>query len=172
MFLRLAFLLLALGAVFARAATNADKCKSKNGRVYDLITQFCGRTDIVVPSTYATKGAEKAAAPPKFPNNLSVRIEGAGKCSPPQWVPQNYCRAQFFEACASGGQFGGNVKRFGKDQCQNWIIDIVPATLKYETAASPSHNVISGLSEIAKSMSATAKTTKDRCAAYPYPDCP
>ena len=119
-----------------QAATNADKCKSKNGRVYDAITQFCGRTDIVVPSTYATKGAEKAAAPPKFPNNLSVRIEGrfgqmilsleilltsAGKCSPPQWVPQNYCKAQFFEACASGGQFGGNVKKFGKNQCQSWV---------------------------------------------------
>ncbi|EME80537.1 uncharacterized protein MYCFIDRAFT_198736 [Pseudocercospora fijiensis CIRAD86] len=150
MSLRLAVFMLALAAVFAQAATNAEKCKSKNARVYDAITQFCGRTDIVVPSTYATKGAEKAAAPPKFPNNLSVRIE----------------------ACASGGTFGGKVKKFGRNQCQSWIIDIVPATLKYETAASPSHNVISGLSEIAKSMSATAKPTKDRCAAYPYPDCP
>lgn len=91
----------------------AVKCGQKNPDVNRAITAFCAKTDIVVPSDYASNGFGS--------NGYHVSISGK-KCNPPQWVPQGYCRMQFAQMCANGDGKGLKNTRFGRNQCQGWHI--------------------------------------------------
>ncbi|EME80672.1 uncharacterized protein MYCFIDRAFT_198838 [Pseudocercospora fijiensis CIRAD86] len=97
-------------------------CQTKNPRVVKAIDLFCHRsgTKLTVPSLFAHTGVYLKPQPPHSPNEVFVWIEGT--CSPPQWVPQEVCRKQFFQMCATGGGKGGAKVRYGRDGCQGWNI--------------------------------------------------
>ncbi|KAF2166542.1 hypothetical protein M409DRAFT_23180 [Zasmidium cellare ATCC 36951] len=99
--------------------TNALACARRNPSINAAISKLCTRRDkagnlfnkIVVPSPYTSQGATVDG----------VRVRITGTCSPPQWVPLQYCGAQFHGICAGGGSVG----RFGRSGCQVWRIERV-----------------------------------------------
>ncbi|KAK4504213.1 hypothetical protein PRZ48_005129 [Zasmidium cellare] len=84
---------------------------TKNPGVLNAIGKFCQNQGIVVPSSYAGKGMGGGY------NGESVQITGS--CSPPQWVPQEYCVSQFKMMCSNGRR----ERKFGRNGCQTWKIN-------------------------------------------------
>ncbi|KAF2169931.1 hypothetical protein M409DRAFT_51722 [Zasmidium cellare ATCC 36951] len=81
---------------------------TKNPGILNAIGKFCQNQGLVVPSAYAGKGMGGAY------DGGSVQISG----TPPQWVPQEYCMAQFRGMCGNGRR----ERRFGRGGCQTWKI--------------------------------------------------
>ncbi|KAK5173302.1 uncharacterized protein LTR77_001983 [Saxophila tyrrhenica] len=80
---------------------NAGVCGSKNANANAAIEAFCSKGDIVVPSKYAQDGARRG--------NMHARI--TGNCGG-QWIPPEWCRAQFHQICAHGGPRGGGHRKY------------------------------------------------------------
>lgn len=77
------------------------------------IWDFCKKQDIVVPSHYAARYQMG-----------NVRLGIGGPCKPKQWIPQEYCREQFYTMCANGDDNKMKIKQFGRNNCQTWMIDV------------------------------------------------
>lgn len=119
-----AFLTLAILAFTAlvSAATdyeNAVKCGKRFPKVSQAIEKFCSKqkdgkltNDLVVPSEYAKKGVHTIGLKGK-----KILVNILGDCAPAQWVPYNWCNAQFNDLCANSVT-GYNWRRHGKDDCQ------------------------------------------------------
>ncbi|KAK5716446.1 hypothetical protein LTR15_009337 [Elasticomyces elasticus] len=103
-----------LAALGAEAKSNRDICTDKNPSATNGIGKFCQKTDMVIPSDWAKNGMSG------YNGKTIVHIRG--KCSPAQWVPQQYCMSQFFEMCAQGGKHGGSKRNYGNNGCQKWEI--------------------------------------------------
>ncbi|KAM0721731.1 hypothetical protein Q7P37_002656 [Cladosporium fusiforme] len=122
------FALLAIIA-FASAASdfqNAVKCGRRFPRINQAIEIFCTKlnkdgkptNDIMVPSTYAQRGVGTTGLKG---NKLYVGI--AGNCATPQWVPEQWCKAQFHDLCANTrDRRGWNWRAHGKGGCQKFKI--------------------------------------------------
>ncbi|KXT11835.1 hypothetical protein AC579_4281 [Pseudocercospora musae] len=97
-------------------------CQKKNPRVVKAIDLFCQRSGakLTVPALFAHTGVYLRPSPPQSPNKVYVWIDGT--CSPAQWVPQDVCQKQFYQMCATGGERGGAVAKYGRDGCQTWNI--------------------------------------------------
>lgn len=96
------------------AADSKSACAAKNHNLMIAIDDFCGKSNLVVPSAYAKKG--------KLGLDQHTHISISGNCKPAQWVPSKYCHAQFYDMCAHGGEHGGNKRAYGKGGCQKWNI--------------------------------------------------
>ncbi|KXT12646.1 hypothetical protein AC579_4211 [Pseudocercospora musae] len=90
-------------------------CKGKNPAVFEAINKFCSKTNLVVGSTYSRNGVKS--------NNRLATVRINGDCKPAQWVPQKYCKSQFYELCNRGDSNGANGARYGRNACQWWRID-------------------------------------------------
>lgn len=125
-----ALALLALFAIitFASAASdfqNAVKCGQRFPRINQAIDILCTKmkdgkptNDLMVPSTYALKGVGTTGLKG---NKLYIGI--SGNCPTPQWVPEQWCKAQFHDLCANTRDpRGWNWKAYGKDGCQKFKI--------------------------------------------------
>ncbi|KAK5003060.1 hypothetical protein LTR28_010638 [Elasticomyces elasticus] len=88
-------------------------CHTRAPAIANGIVDFCRKSDIVVPSRYASNG--------KVAGDAVVRI--VGHACPPgsQWVPQQYCQSQFFDICNTH-QGGLGSARYGRDGCQFFTI--------------------------------------------------
>ena len=73
----------------ALAYDEGTQCSIKDSSVVNAIGKFCQKTNMVVPSTYATTGMSGYAG-----HKTHIRITGT--CGPAQWVPQKYCLSQFY----------------------------------------------------------------------------
>lgn len=100
-------LLLAISSL--AAADNQQFCSTHHPFIYGAINQFCSKTDMVVPSKYATDGV-------KASNGAYVKI--TGNCSPAQWVPSYWCTEQLLQVCAQTD--GQGSQRFGRNGCQTF----------------------------------------------------
>lgn len=143
----LVFLVVTLLSTFAQGADQSvvrptdlrKACLKKSGgnNVVAAIEKFCKNTNIVRPLQYhvARKQASmlignRQVVPGPVagrggsggPKGQSAFIKIAGKCSPPQWVPQKYCLQQFFYMCWKGNSRGSMEKVYGRKQCQSWLI--------------------------------------------------
>jgi hypothetical protein len=118
-------LLIALFTTLALSASdyeNAIICGKKEPATNAAISAFCSnrgpkgrvRDTLLVPSLYAHYGILKKA---------KMKVFIRGKCSPPQWVPLNYCNSQFHEMCAqSPYRWGEMTRKYGNGGCQTWTI--------------------------------------------------
>lgn len=100
----------------AHSATDMQNCAKHAGPDYfAAINSFCSKPDLVAPSSYANNGV--------VVGNAKVKV--ASKCTPPQWIPPYWCKAQFFSMCASAGDRAheGIMRQYGKAKCQ--IFEIV-----------------------------------------------
>ncbi|KAK5136093.1 hypothetical protein LTR08_004143 [Meristemomyces frigidus] len=113
--LSLSLLALAGFAVTTVTADDGTKCSNKAPSVVNAIGKFCQKTNMVVPSKYATGGMMGYAG-------KQTRISITGNCGPAQWVPQEYCFKQFYHMCATGTSSGTSAKRYGRNGCQTWLI--------------------------------------------------
>lgn len=117
-------------AVLASAQTdfeNAVKCGKRFPRVNQAIEKFCGKNkdgkiinDLVVPSKYAENGVVAVGL---TGGDIWVNIKGT--CLPAQWVPYNWCMAQFHALCAVSDIGYNNYNLHGKDNCQSFRIAIL-----------------------------------------------
>ena len=73
----------------ALALDDGTKCSNKDPSVVNAIGKFCQKTNMVVPSSYASGGMMGYSG-------HQTRISITGNCSPAQWVPQKYCLSQFY----------------------------------------------------------------------------
>ncbi|CAK4034937.1 Hypothetical predicted protein [Lecanosticta acicola] len=108
------FLALFAMLAFASATDIAQQCSAKNPFVTNAIGKFCQNKALLVPSDYASRGMEGKY---QYANVMIL-----GTCSPPQWVPQEYCMSQLYDICAKGDKFGEGNARFGRNKCQEWRI--------------------------------------------------
>ncbi|KAK5700287.1 hypothetical protein LTR17_023044 [Elasticomyces elasticus] len=104
-----------LAALGSDAKSNRDICTDKNPSATNAIGKFCQKTDMVVPSSYASIGMQGY--------NSKTQVHIRGNCNPYQWVPQQYCMSQLFEMCAQGGKHGAKKRKFGNGGCQKWEIE-------------------------------------------------
>ncbi|KAK3621634.1 hypothetical protein LTR56_022673 [Elasticomyces elasticus] len=105
-----------LFAAAAMADSDEDRCRHRKGGGHTVtaIKNFCGKTDMVVPSQYAQNG--------KWKNNAHAFI--SGNCSPAQWVPQYWCEKQFLAMCANGPWTENAMsQRFGNNGCQTFALN-------------------------------------------------
>ncbi|KAF2206465.1 hypothetical protein CERZMDRAFT_89295 [Cercospora zeae-maydis SCOH1-5] len=130
---------LALSALLTLTlATKPDEiqCSLKNQYVVDAVNRFCSKTNMVAPSEYSSAGVKSNPFPYAW-----VAING--NCNPPQWVPSQICKAQFFMMCNTGDRVGQNAWTFGRNECQRW--DIVAGKSHKENAPPiPSSSKIKG----------------------------
>ncbi|KAK5109684.1 hypothetical protein LTR62_006806 [Meristemomyces frigidus] len=102
-----------LAIAYDIAADQATCAGKKHGHnAVAAIQQFCAKTDMVVPSDYASTGATHGGA----------RAFITSKCNPPQWVPAYWCEAQFYNLCATSELGIAGTLRFGTDGCQYFSI--------------------------------------------------
>ncbi|KAF2768028.1 hypothetical protein EJ03DRAFT_328584 [Teratosphaeria nubilosa] len=101
-----------------KAGDTLGQCADVNPDVLNAIGIFCSGSDhITVPSTYAKNGGY--GGPTK---QVHVWIDGG--CSPPQWVPKQYCMTQFEQLCAEGYESrGAGQGTWGNSGCQIWTIE-------------------------------------------------
>ncbi|GAB7357504.1 hypothetical protein MBLNU459_g0038t1, partial [Dothideomycetes sp. NU459] len=105
----------AAAAAAASDAQNAATCQRKFGvGVTNAIAQFCRRSDMVVPSTYAADGVWAAGG---------HHVKITGDCGPPEWVPSYWCAVQLREVCAAAGENAVAERRFGWGGCQHFILE-------------------------------------------------
>lgn len=122
--------ILALIAIiaFVSAASdfqNAVKCGQRFPRINQAIEILCNKmkdgkptNDLMVPSTYAQKGVGTTGLKG---NKIYVGI--SGNCATPQWVPAQWCKAQFHDLCANTRDpRGWNWRAHGKGGCQKFKI--------------------------------------------------
>lgn len=121
--------LLALVA-FVSAATdfqNAVTCGKRFPRINQAIEIFCKKqkdgklaNDLTIPSKYATEGVGTTNIRGK-----KILVAISGNCAPPQWIPHNWCMAQFQEMCATtlNKDTGYNWRNYGRGNCQQWKIE-------------------------------------------------
>lgn len=119
--------LLALAALASAASDfeNAVKCGQRFPRINQAIEIFCNKADgdgpsndIKVPSQYAGRGVGTIGMKG---NKLHIKIDG--NCSPPQWVPHQWCLAQFHDLCANTRDpRGWNWRAYGRNGCQKFKI--------------------------------------------------
>jgi hypothetical protein len=102
---------------------NAAKCGKRFPRINQAIEIFCGKSkdnkltnDLVVPSKYADQGVGITGYEG---NKILVAIKG--NCEPAQWVPYNWCNAQFHDLCANS-EHGYAWRAHGKNGCQKFVI--------------------------------------------------
>lgn len=106
---------------------NALQCLVRHPNAYHAINDFClGNGHILVPSDYSKKG--------KHYGNIFVKIGGDSTCDPPQWVPLEYCKSQFFEVCVDGAHAHGK-KSFGRNGCQSFHIGKITLAARDEDSA-------------------------------------
>lgn len=76
----------------------------------------------MVPSNYASYGASGVGVHVNVGETFDNQV-----CSPPQWVPQQYCLSQFFAICATGMRDGTGHAAFGAGsrKCQGWNIALL-----------------------------------------------
>lgn len=132
--------LLAATMVSVAVADDRGVCKDWHPTIFNRINAFCLKTDIVVPSKYAEKGAGTnptgrvwitstyiTPSDPFFLQTHSLNffsriflevgiLNGIG-CNPPQWVPTGICRRQFYSECASHKMRA----YYGRLSCQGWV---------------------------------------------------
>jgi hypothetical protein len=94
---------------------NATKCGKRYPRINQAIEMFCGKmkdgkltNDLVVPSTYADQGVGTTGY-----RGDKILVAIKGNCAPAQWVPYNWCNAQFHDLCANSAN-GYNWRAHGK----------------------------------------------------------
>lgn len=128
-FISLPLLALLVLVAFASAASdfqNAVKCGKRFPRINQAIDILCTKmdkggkpsNDLMVPSTYAQRGVGTTGLKG---NKLYVGI--SGNCKTPQWVPAQWCKAQFQDLCANTRDpRGWNWRAHGKDGCQKFKI--------------------------------------------------
>lgn len=135
--------LFAAAMVNVAVADDRGVCKDWHPTIFNRINAFCLKTDIVVPSNYAEKGAgtnptgrvwitstyipSPLSLCPLFSpnsiaeffsrNSLEVGILNGIGCNPPQWVPTGICRRQFYSECASHKM----KAYYGRLSCQGWV---------------------------------------------------
>jgi hypothetical protein len=114
-------LLFATLATLSLAATNEQICRDKSSRTGSLAAQairnYCSKTDLVANSLYAMQG--KYAGP----NIVGTHAFVAAKSSCPSssnWIPQQYCLAQFYETRAKGDRSGHGRRSYGVGNCQEF----------------------------------------------------
>ena len=89
---------------------NAVKCQQTHPNIFKAIDELCSKTDLVVPSDYAYKG--------KWVNGKQAKITGNCGNMSPVWVPQYWCRNQFWSVCANSNSVGRGLGIFGEHKCQ------------------------------------------------------
>ncbi|TKA42476.1 hypothetical protein B0A54_06926 [Friedmanniomyces endolithicus] len=120
--MKLTTTLTALFATTTLAMTDLEMCQKKNPHAVQAIQQFCAKTDIVAPSSYATAGAHVGTG-----GAHDTRLSIEAVCSPAQWVPQKYCLSQYYNMCATGDDVGDANDRFygaGNYHCQTWHFSV------------------------------------------------
>lgn len=105
-------------------ATDQQTCQKKNGNVPKAIEKFCNNVHgTVVPSAWGDKGCHVGGGGDK---DTHVKIEA--ECTPPQWIPQKYCKSQLYSMCVAGGKRGNFGERYyGRNGCQIWTLDVGPS---------------------------------------------
>lgn len=107
-------LALAITALAAPSlATNAQNCAAKNPNINRAIAAFCNKDNLMVPTQYSENGVRVG--------NVAVSIQGT--CKPAQWVPEKYCKSQFYELCASEPLEAYAINRWYG--CQDFVIAAV-----------------------------------------------
>lgn len=116
----------------APAATDAEnkaKCTQRFPIIAEAIGYFCNKTDdaamqhytddIIVPSPYADQGFKYT----RFDMSTGW-LHVTGTCNPPQWLPRQWCNAQFWDLCANTNDpRGWNTRQFGPGGCQSFLIE-------------------------------------------------
>lgn len=113
----------------ATDAQNQATCTKRFPLIAEAIDSFCNRTDdkagqhytdnIIVPSPYADQGF-KFTKWDGTPGWVHVK----GTCNPPQWLPRQWCNAQFCDLCANTKDpRGWNTRKYGQDGCQTFLIE-------------------------------------------------
>lgn len=106
---------------------NAVKCGKRFPRINQAIEIFCNKqapggkltNDLTVPSKYASGGVGTTSL-----KNSKILVAIKGNCSPAQWIPHNWCLAQFHDLCANTKNRHGFVSRnFGNNRCQQFVIE-------------------------------------------------
>ena len=103
-----------IAALTGALANNHDECSRIHPRVLNAIDTFCKKTDIVIPSWYGNAGA--------VDKDDVFWVGITGKCKPAQWVPQKYCKSQFYDMCAHADKNGESTRHYGNGKCQEWGI--------------------------------------------------
>ncbi|KAL9528624.1 hypothetical protein SMMN14_07901 [Sphaerulina musiva] len=116
--------LLAAAMVSVAVADDRGVCKDWHPTIFNRINAFCLKTDIVVPSNYAEKGAGTNPTGRVWITKVGI-LNGIG-CNPPQWVPTGICRRQFYSECASHKM----KAYYGRLSCQGWYIQYAPGATK------------------------------------------
>jgi hypothetical protein len=121
----LAFIAVA-SATEATKWQNAVKCGQRFDRINYIIDVFCRhsqeasemRNGMYGPSEWAKQGIGMTGA---RGNRFVVKIEG--NCQPAQYVPYDWCKAQFQQMCATTkNKWGCQTQSFGQNSCQKFII--------------------------------------------------
>ncbi|KAF1350618.1 hypothetical protein BDV97DRAFT_349966 [Delphinella strobiligena] len=103
-------------------ADHESTCKNSHKTHYSMINSFCSN-GIVSPSDHANTGLHNGGS---FIAVRNGAVEANGQrgpaCNPPQWIPQYWCRQQFYTLCA-GNYWGGASANFGNNGCQNFWLE-------------------------------------------------
>ena len=92
--------------------SNLAQCKNKNSALVDAIGKFC-QGGMVSNSAKATKGLRV--------KNMRMRVKM--RCPGGQYVPQDWCNAQFWDVCARGNNKGAGNRRYYLG-CQDFRIAV------------------------------------------------
>ena len=92
--------------------SNLVQCKNKNSALVDSIGKFC-EGGMVSNSAKAIKG--------KKVKNMRARVKM--RCPGGQYVPQDWCNAQFWDVCARGNNKGAGNRRYYLG-CQDFRITV------------------------------------------------
>ncbi|KAK0256795.1 hypothetical protein LTS09_008497 [Friedmanniomyces endolithicus] len=104
--MKLTTTLTALFATTTLAMTDLEMCQKKNPHAVQAIQQFCAKTDIVAPSSYATAGAHVGTG---GAHDTRLSIEA------------------YYNMCATGDDVGDANDRFygaGNYHCQTWHFSV------------------------------------------------
>ncbi|SMQ45039.1 unnamed protein product [Zymoseptoria tritici ST99CH_1A5] len=109
-------LLLVCLAALTLAETDERFCRIRRPKAYGAIDTFCRQSRrLIVPSEYAKVGK-------KDPGSGLARAWITGNCGGGQWIPQRFCRSQFFSMCRGKKQ----SRKYGDRNCQHWHISYDP----------------------------------------------
>ena len=97
----------------------SQTCAKKNPAVNAAISAFCNKKiNGVASDTIFCPGPRSNAGVVTG----GVRAKITGNCSPPQWIPAQYCLVQFHYICATGGPRGMGSHTYGNNGCQKWTL--------------------------------------------------
>ncbi|KAJ9626238.1 hypothetical protein H2203_003870 [Taxawa tesnikishii (nom. ined.)] len=89
-------------------------CANKSPIIPQIVNDLCASEGFLIPSEHAANGWTDPA------NKYHITIQDDG-CKG-QWVPQHWCKIQFWQACAMGDWDGSGEWLFGDNDCQRFTI--------------------------------------------------